>query len=122
MIVEAKSKGPGRSGLYIGAENVRLYFPRSLATIEFNLGHLKIECKLRPDFWQDCPEIDDPRLCAWLESRLMHDNRSRAAVPLAMVPTGDDNAFRLQPASAEISGRAPIRAQSRTQTRTPAAA
>jgi hypothetical protein len=109
MIVEAKSKGPGRSGLYIGAENVRLYFPRNLSAIEFNLGHLRIECRLTPDFWQGQPEINDPRLCAWLESKLMHDNRNRDTIRLAMIPAGE-NSYRLQPASAEMSARPQLHA------------
>lgn len=113
MIVEAKSKGHGRSGLYIGAENVRMYFPRSLTTIEFNLGHLRIECRLTSDFWHGRPEIDDPRLCAWLENKHMHGSNSRTSVQLAMIPIGD-NAYRLQPVTAEISVR--------PQIRTPAAA
>ena len=109
MIVEAQSKGLGRCGLYVGAENVRLYFPRNLSAVELNLGHLKIECRLTPDFWQGHPEIDDPRLCAWLESKLMHDNRNRRAVQLAMTPTGE-NVWKLQPASAETSARPQLRA------------
>jgi hypothetical protein len=109
MIVEVQSKGLGRSGLYVGAENVRLYFPRSLSAVEFNLGHLKIECRLTPDFWQGHPEIEDPRLCAWLETKLMHENRYRSAVRMSMIPTGD-NAYKLQPASAEISARPQLQA------------
>ena len=102
MIVEAQSKGMGRCGLYIGAENVRLYFPRSLTAIEFNLDHLKIECRLSPDFWQGQPEITDPRLSAWLESKHMHGNRFRATIRLSMIPAGE-NGYRLQPVSAELA-------------------
>jgi len=104
MIVEAQSKGPGRCGLYVGAENVRLFFPRNLTTVEFNLGHLKIECRLSPEFWQGNPEITDPRLCAWLESKHMHGNRPRTAIQLSMIPSGE-NGYRLQPVTAEISVR-----------------
>jgi hypothetical protein len=111
MIVEAQSRGLGRCGLYVGAENVRLYFPRSLSAIEFNLGHLKIECKLNPDFWQGQPEINDPRLGAWLDAKTMHENRHRSAVRLSMIPTGE-NAYRLQPATAEMSA-VPARLQLR---------
>jgi hypothetical protein len=106
MIVEAQSKGYDRCGLYVGAENVRLYFPRNLSTVEFNLGHLKIECRLNPDFWQGQPEIDDPRLGAWLETKLMHSSRNRSSVRLSMIPTGE-NAYRLQPATAEMPAPRP---------------
>ncbi len=101
MIVEAQSKGPGLCGLYVGAENVRRYFPRSLTSIELHLDHLKIQCELSPEFWQGKPEIHDIRLCAWLESKHMHSNRGRSTVALSMIPTGE-SAFRLQRASAEL--------------------
>lgn len=102
MIVEAKSKGPGHCGLHIGAENVRRYFPQASSSIELQLGHLKIQCELEPGFWQGEPDIYDPRLCAWIESRHMHGNRDRSSVLLALVPAGE-NAYRLMPASAEMS-------------------
>ena len=107
MMVEAQSKGRGRCGLHIGAENVRRYFPKGVSSIELQLGHLKIQCELAPEFWQGEPEIRDTRLCAWLESRHMHGNSSRSSVRLAMVPTGE-NAFRLAPASAEMAVRPQI--------------
>jgi hypothetical protein len=67
-----------------------------LSVIELQLDHLKIQCGLQPDFWQGQPEIFDPRLCAWLESRHMHAKRDRTPIPLAMIPEGE-NCFRLQP-------------------------
>lgn len=106
MIVEAQSKGRGRCNLHIGAENVRQYFPRNLTTIELQLGHLKIQCELGPEFWQDQPEIRDPRLCAWLETKHMHGNRGRGPVLLAMIPTGE-NGFRFAPATADIQQARP---------------
>jgi hypothetical protein len=104
MIVEAQSKGRGRCNLHIGAENVRQYFPPNITTIELQLGHLKIQCELSPEFWQDNPEIRDPRLCAWLESKHMHGNGNRGPVLLAMIPTGE-NGFRFAPATAEMTSR-----------------
>lgn len=101
MIVEAQSKGPGRCGLlYVGAENAQRFFPRDVSSIELELGHLKIQCELDPDFWQSAPEIRDPRLCAWIETKHMHGNNSRRAVMLSMIPAGE-HAFRLQSASME---------------------
>lgn len=96
MVVKAQSKGRGLSGLVVGTDNVRRYFPRSVSTIELELDHLRIQCGLRPDFWQGQPEIYDPRLCAWLETKHMHASRDRHPVTLTMVPSGK-NAFRLQP-------------------------
>ena len=96
MVVKTQSKGSGITGLHVGANNVRRYFPKHISSIELQLDHLQIECGLKPDFWQGEPEIYDPRLCAWLESRHMHTKPDRTPIPLAMIPTGK-NAFRLQP-------------------------
>ncbi len=96
MVVKTQSKGRGVTGLHVGANNVRRYFPKQVSSIELQLDHLQIECGLKPDFWQGEPEIFDPRLCAWLESRHMHAKVDRASVPLAMIPEGK-NCFRLQP-------------------------
>ena len=100
MVVKAQSKGRGLCGLHVGTDNVRRYFPKNVSTIELQLDHLRIQCGLTPDFWKGQPEIFDPRLCAWLETKHMHSNRDRNPVPLAMVPAGE-NSFRLQPVSVE---------------------
>lgn len=100
MVVKAQSKGQGLSGIHVGSDNVRRYFPKTVSTIELQLDHLRIQCGLAPDFWQGQPEIYDPRLCAWLETKHMHASRNRTPVPLAMIPAGE-NAFRLQPVSAD---------------------
>ena len=96
MVVKTHSKGLGLTALHVGAHNVRRYFPRDVAEIELQLDHLQIQCGLGPGFWLDQPEIDDPRLCAWLESKHMHGQPNRSSVPLVMVPAGK-NSFRLQP-------------------------
>lgn len=98
MLVKTQSKGHGVTGLHVGTDNVRRYFPEGTQNIELQLGHLRIQCGLKPDFWQGQPEIYDPRLCAWLESKNLHGTANRAAVALAMIPTGD-NSFQLQPMS-----------------------
>jgi hypothetical protein len=98
MVVKTRSKGLGVTGLHVGADNVRRYFPKHVAVIELQLDHLQIQCGLTPGFWQGEPEINDPRLCAWLESKHMHGKRDRAPIPLAMIPSGE-NSFRLQPVS-----------------------
>jgi hypothetical protein len=99
MVVQTLNKGRGCTGLHIGAYNVRRYFPRGTSVIELQLDHLQIQCGLNPDFWLDTPDIIDPRLSLWLESRHMHKNLDRNPVPLAMIPSGK-NIFRLQPVHA----------------------
>ena len=107
MVIKAQSKGQGLSGIHVGSDNVRRYFPKGVSTIELQLDHLRIQCGLAPDFWQGQPEIYDPRLCAWLETKHMHASRNRTPVPLAMIPAGE-NAFRLQPVSASSLERGKV--------------
>jgi hypothetical protein len=107
MVVKTQSKGRGIIGLHVGASNVRRYFPKNISSIELLLDHLQIECGLKPGFWQDEPEIFDPRLCAWLESRHMHAKLDRTPIPLAMIPEGK-NSFRLQPVRLNGRDRAKI--------------
>ena len=98
MVVKTHSKGHGLIGLHVGVSNVRRYFPSHVAVVELHLDHLRIQCGLGPDFWQDQPEIHDPRLCAWLESKNFHSRPDRTPIPLAMIPAGN-NSFKLQPVS-----------------------
>jgi len=64
MVVTSQCIGNRVIGLYVGANNVRRYFRRRVATIELQIDHLRIACGLTPHFWLDQPEIHDPRLCA----------------------------------------------------------
>ena len=98
MVVKTQCKGRSLTGLNVGISNVRRYFPKHVAVIELQLDHLQIQCGLEPDFWQDQPEIHDPRLCAWLESKNFHARPDRTPVPMAMIPAGN-NSFKLQPVS-----------------------
>jgi hypothetical protein len=98
MVVKTQSKGRSLTGLHVGANNVRRYFSKDTSVIELQLDHLQIQCGLGPDFWQDQPEIHDPRLGAWLESKHLNGKTNRNPVPLSMIPAGK-NAFRLQPVS-----------------------
>jgi hypothetical protein len=106
MVVKTQRRGHGVTGLHVGSTNVRRYFPKGTKNIELQLGHLRIQCGLKPDFWQGQPEIHDPRLCAWLESKNLHGTANRA-VPLAMIPAAD-NSFQLQPFSVGIRTRAKV--------------
>lgn len=109
MVVKTQSKARGVTGLNVGAYNVRRYFPKHVSVIELQLDHLRIQCGLSPEFWQGNPEIFDPRLCAWLESRL-HSKSDRSAVPLAMIPEGPAS-FRLQPVSLNGQAKAKLAQQ-----------
>ena len=102
MVVQTNCKGRAVTGLRVGINNVRRYFPKDIAVIELHLDHLQIQCILAPDFWQGQPEIHDPRLCAWLESKNFHTKPYREPIPMAMIPSGKSS-FRLQPAS--VHGR-----------------
>ncbi len=98
MVVRTQSKGLEVIGLHVGVNNVRRYFSRRISVIELHLDHLRIQCWLAPGFWQGQPEIHDPRLSAWLQSKNFHGSPNRIPVPLAMIPSGE-NSFRLQPIS-----------------------
>lgn len=97
MVVTSKFVGHRVTGLYVGASNVRRYFSKRVTKIELRLDHLLIECGLTPGFWRDKPEIQDPRLCLWLESKQRNAN-GNAPLPLAMTPSGT-NSFILGPAA-----------------------
>lgn len=98
MVVKTQSKGRGVTGLNVGSSNVQRYFPRGVSFVELQLDHVQIQCDLSPDFWRDQPEIFDPRLCAWLESKHLGPRGGREPVPLDLIPEGV-NSFRLRPAS-----------------------
>jgi len=102
MVVRTQSRGCEITGLQVGEDNVRRYFPIDTAVIELQLDHLQIQCRLEPEFWRGQPEINDPRLGAWLESKNLHERPSRTPVALAMIPNGK-NSFRLRPIS--LNGR-----------------
>ena len=106
MVVKTQSKGREFTGLQVGANNVQRYFPKDTAVIELQLDHLQIQCGLEPDFWLDQPEIHDPRLGAWLESKNFYERPSQLPVPLAMIPAGK-NVFRLRPITANGRTRTP---------------
>jgi hypothetical protein len=97
MVVKSQCNGHRVTGLYVGVNNVRRYFPRNIAAIDLQLDHLRIQCGLTPHFWNGQPEIHDPRLCDWLESKQFRGKGCRSSVPLAMIPSGE-NSFILEPA------------------------
>jgi hypothetical protein len=94
MLVKSQCIGNRVTGLVVGKNNVRRYFPRKFEAINLKLDHLLIECGLAARFWDGEPEIRDPRLCLWLESKQSRESNCRASMPLYMTPTGD-GAFSL---------------------------
>jgi len=100
MVVTSQCIGNRVTGLYVGSDNVRRYFPKGLAAIELQLDHLRIECGLTAHFWNDEPEIHDPRLCLWLESKQSQRKESRTPMPLSMTPSGE-HSFSLGPVKSD---------------------
>lgn len=96
MMVKALRVGGEVSGLRVGLQNVRRYFPRDIKQIELQLDHLRIECGLEPNFWRSQPIIHDPRLSLWLKSKNHAGKQCRTPIPFTMVPSGA-NSFKLEP-------------------------
>ena len=94
MMVKAQYRGNRVAGLYVGANNARRYFSKRARLIELQLDHLRIVCGLAPHFWTDKPEIQDPRLCVWLEAKRQDAELNQTEFPLALIPAGR-NSFRL---------------------------
>lgn len=90
MVVSSLRNGHRVTGLYVGANNARRYFPKDVLEVELQLDHLRIECGLAPNFWQEEPEIHDPRLCLWLESKQWKQSAKTLAY-LAMIPSGENS-------------------------------
>lgn len=91
MVVRTRQNGYEVTGLRVGAANVRRYFPKTVSQVKLRLGDLEIDCKLSPEFWQGKPEIDDRRLCEWLQFRQSHERADRKPIHLAMEHAGDDS-------------------------------
>jgi hypothetical protein len=91
MVVTTQQNGNGVTGLRVGAANVRRYFPKTVRRVKLRLGDLEIDCKLSPAFWHGKPEIDDRRLCEWLQFRQSHERADRKPIHLAMEHAGDDS-------------------------------
>jgi len=98
MVVKTQDKHPGRRGamgLHVGVENVQQYFPQHVSMVELEFDHLQIACLLEPSFWQGRPEIHDPRLSSWLESKRNSGKLGPHDAAMTMVPCGI-SAFKLQ--------------------------
>lgn len=95
MVVRTQSNGRGVSGLLLRKEDVRRHIPKNTAAIELQLGELRIDCPLPPEFWRGRPEICDRRLGQWLEFKVIRTRSCRVPVALEMTPIGN-NSFRLE--------------------------
>ncbi len=107
MVVLTQYRQPGKSGpvgLNIGQENAQQFFPRGFDTVELELDHLRISCRLESSFWDGQPVIHDLRLSSWLESKRSSGKLSQQPSPVAMEPRGE-NAFRLSIIPSEKSDR-----------------
>jgi hypothetical protein len=104
MVVKTQYDGFRVSGLYVGANNVRRYFSKRIQEVELQLDHLQIQCGLTARFWDGQPEIHDPRLCDWLESKNFHDRPCRTPVPLALIPAGK-NSFKVASLDPNLKAR-----------------
>jgi hypothetical protein len=102
MVVKSQWTGHRITGLYVGVNNVRRYFPKNVESIDLELDHLRIQCGLKPHFWKGQPEIHDPRLCDWLELKQLQGKGCRS---MAMIPSGE-HSFVLGPASRDGRVRA----------------
>jgi hypothetical protein len=100
MVVTSQCRGRKVTGILVGESNVQRYFPKNITEIELQLDHLRIECWLGPTFWNGKPEISDPRLSLWLESKERNSRGLREPTPMAMIPSGS-NSFILGPANLE---------------------
>jgi hypothetical protein len=109
MLVKTQCRGRAFTGVAVGNNDVRRYFPQHTDCIDLELDHLLIRCGLNPGFWNGHPEISDPRLCAWLESKNFNGKPGDEPVALAMIPSGK-NVFRIkvsQPRKGERQAAAP---------------
>jgi hypothetical protein len=95
MVVRTQCKGRAYIGVSVGDNDVRRYFPQQTESIDLELDHLLIRCGLSPGFWKGNSEINDPRLCAWLESKNFNWRPGEQPVALVMIPSGK-NSFRLK--------------------------
>lgn len=101
MVVKTQLRGGEVTGLRIGTRNVRRFFPREVRVIELEMDGLQIRCGLSPEFWRGRPEICDPRLCEWLDFKVVRRGGEQKQMKLAMMPTGK-SVFRLRSEVAKI--------------------
>ncbi len=94
MVVKLQNNGAAITGIRFKTSDVRRYFPRGQRAMDLNLDELLIRCELPEGFWENSPEISDPRLCAWLEQKFfLHKLTS---TPASVEMSKELNGFRLR--------------------------
>ena len=88
MLVTTYRDQYDRTGLLIGKANARRYFRKRCPSIELRLDDLHIQCTLPPDFWEDRPQIHDPRLSEWLKFKVARHRSGREPMSLTLEPAG----------------------------------
>jgi hypothetical protein len=105
MIARMQNKGRLITGIRIGTSNARRFFPGGTRAIDLELDEdLRIRCDLKASFWRDQPEISDPRLCAWLEAKLLGRKVPASPVPVEVVRIGDHYQLHLLTARERTAG------------------
>ena len=105
MIVRMQNRGHVITGISIGVADARRYFPEGARSIDLELDHLRIRCELNESSMPGCPEISDPRLCAWLEAKLFGKKYASSPGSVEMVKAGD--CYRLDLLPADRQARRP---------------
>jgi hypothetical protein len=91
MLVRMQNTGHSITGIRVRTSDARRHFPTNVKAIDLELDHLRIRCDLKESFWLNRPQISDPRLRLWLETKALWNDLSRV---LRMRKDGDS--YRLE--------------------------
>lgn len=91
MLVRMQNNGHSITGIRVRTSDARRHFPTNVKAIDLSLDHLRIRCDLKESFWLNRPQISDPRLRLWLETKALWNDLSRV---LQMRKDGDS--YRLE--------------------------
>ena len=94
MIVKMQSNGHSITGIHMGVSDAQRFFPPGITSVDLELDHLRIRCKLRSDKIHDRAEISDPRLTAWLNEKYYWQKLPRTPVSVELSRSG--KSYRLQ--------------------------
>ena len=103
MLVRVQSSGRKTLGLVLRDADVHDYFPERVPSVELRLGELRINCELKPEFWNFRPVICDRRLSDWLNAKVFHDRACRMSPSLEMTPCGKNSFTLSAPRSCDVS-------------------
>ena len=77
MLVRLQNDGHSITGIRIKTADARRHFPNNVKAVDLKLDHVRIRCDLKDSFWFNRPQISDPRLRLWLETKALWNNLSR---------------------------------------------